>query len=244
MSSICDWPAPRSQRDIQVFLGFANFYWRFVTYFSWIIQPLTTLLVGGKVGHFSKVFELTKEARTTFKELKVAFTTAPVLRHYNANLPVRLETDTSSFAILGILSQQNNEESPEKCHWHPMAFWSHQMLPVEWNYHAGQTELLAIVMVCKHWHHYLDGADTPVNILSDHGNLRNFMTMKELTGRLAQWWELLLGFRINIVWCPGKDNLVDSPSHRLDYENGTPGAPVGYTGPLQPVMPMSRATKC
>ena len=199
VSSIHDWPAPRSHHDIQVFLGFMNFYQHFVMYFSWIVQPLTMLLVGGKVGHFSKVFKLTKEVRTTFEELKVAFTTAPVLWHYNTNLPVRLETDASSFAILGILSQQNNEESLEKCHWHPMAFWPCQMLPVEWNYHAGQMELLAIMMACKHWHHYLDGVDTPVNILSDHGNLRNFMTMKELMGRLAWWWELLLGFQINIV---------------------------------------------
>ena len=213
MSSIHDWPAPRSHHDIQVFLGFVNFYWCFVTYFSWIVQPLTALLVGGKVGHFSKVFKLTKEARTAFKELKVAFTTAPVLWHYNANLPVRLETDTSSFTILGILSQQNNKESPEKCHWHPVAFWSCQMLPAEQNYHAGQMELLAIVMACKHWHHYLDSADAPVNILSDHSNLRNFMTMKELMGRLAQWWELLSGFWINVVWCPGKDNPADGPSH-------------------------------
>ena len=150
MSSIHDWPAPRSHHDIQVFLGFVNFYWCFVAYFSQIVQPLTMLLVGGKVGHFSKVFKLTKEVRATFEELKVAFTTAPVLQHYNTNLLVRLETDASGFAILGILSQQNNEESLEKCHWHPMAFWSCQMSSTEWNYHARQTELLAIVMACKH----------------------------------------------------------------------------------------------
>ena len=156
-------------------------------YFSWIIQPLTALLVGSKVRHFSKAFELTKEAHTTFKELKVAFTTVLVLWYYNANLPVRLETDASSFAISGILSQQNNEKSPEKCHWHPMAFWSCQILSVEWNYHAGQRELLAIMMACKYWHHYLDGVDALVNIFSDHSNLRNFMTIKELMGRLAQW---------------------------------------------------------
>ena len=70
------------------------------------------------------------------------------------------------------------------------------------------------------------------------------MMMKELMGRLAQWWELLLGFQINVVWHLGKDNLMDGPSRQLDYENGIPGAPVGYTGPPQPVMPMSRAAKC
>ena len=104
VSSIYDWPAPRSHHDIQVLLGFVNFYQHFIAYFSWIVQPLTALLVGGKVERFSKVFELTKEAHTTFEELKVAFMTAPVLQHYNTNLPVRLETDASSFAILGILS--------------------------------------------------------------------------------------------------------------------------------------------
>ena len=150
MSSIHNWPAPRSHHDIQVFLGFVNFYQHFVIYFSWIVWPLITLLVGGKVGCFSKVFELTKEVCTTFKELKVAFTTAPVLWHYNTNLPVRLETDTSSFAISRIFSQQNNEKTLEKCHWHPVAFWLCQMSPVEWNYHAAQMELLAIMMVCKY----------------------------------------------------------------------------------------------
>ena len=104
VSSICDWPAPRSHHDIQVFLGFVNFYQCFVTYFSWIVQPLTALLMGGKVGCFSKMFELTKEMHTTFEELKVAFTTAPVFWHHNTNLPVRLKTDTSGFTILRILS--------------------------------------------------------------------------------------------------------------------------------------------
>ena len=116
MSSIYDWLALQSHHDIQVFLGFANFYQHFITYFSWIVQPLTTLLVGDKVGCFSKMFKLTKEVCTTFEELKVAFMTVPVLWHYNADLPVKLEIDTSGFAILGILSQQNNKDTPEKCH--------------------------------------------------------------------------------------------------------------------------------
>ena len=96
------------------------------------------------------MFELTKEVHATFEELKVAFRTVLVLWHYNTNLPVRLETDISSFAILRILSLQNNGETLEKCHWHPIAFWSHQILLTEWNYHTRQTELLAIMMVCKH----------------------------------------------------------------------------------------------
>ena len=172
------------------------------------------------------------------------FTTAPILWHYNTNLLVRLETDVSGFTISGILSQQVTGDDPEAKHWHPITFWSRQMLPAEWNYHTGQHELLAIVMACKHWWHYLDGADTLVNVLSDHGNLRNFMTMKELTGRLAWWWELLSGFRINIVWCLGKENPADGLLRSSDYKTWTPETSVGYIRPLQAPMLMSRAAKC
>ena len=38
------WPEPKSVRDIQVFLGFANFYWRFIQGFSKIAAPLTSML--------------------------------------------------------------------------------------------------------------------------------------------------------------------------------------------------------
>ena len=38
------WPEPKSVRDIQVFLGFANFYRRFIQGFSRIAAPLTSML--------------------------------------------------------------------------------------------------------------------------------------------------------------------------------------------------------
>ena len=129
----------------------------------------------------------------------MAFTTTPILQHYDTDLLVWLETDISGFTISRILSQQVTGDNPRAKHWHPIMFWSRQILLTEWNYHMGQHELLAIVMVCKHWQHYLDGADTLVDVLSNHRNLHNFITMKELTGRLAWWWELLSSFRINVV---------------------------------------------
>lgn len=39
-----NWPEPKSMRDIQVFLGFANFYRRFIQSFSKIAGPLTLML--------------------------------------------------------------------------------------------------------------------------------------------------------------------------------------------------------
>ena len=60
------------------------------------------------------------------------------------------------------------------------------MTPAERNYGTGDRELLAIVMVFKQFRHYLEGAAHPVEVLTDHENLRTFMTTKELRGRQAR----------------------------------------------------------
>jgi hypothetical protein len=50
VDTICDWPIPTTYREVQVFLGFANFYWRFVKDYSKIVRPLTGLLKGSVKG--------------------------------------------------------------------------------------------------------------------------------------------------------------------------------------------------
>lgn len=48
VATIEEWPAPRSFREVQVFLGFANFYRRFIKNYSKIVAPLTALTKGAK----------------------------------------------------------------------------------------------------------------------------------------------------------------------------------------------------
>ena len=47
IENIKDWPLPESVRDIQVFLGFTNFYRRFIRGCSRITGPLTELTRSG-----------------------------------------------------------------------------------------------------------------------------------------------------------------------------------------------------
>lgn len=104
------------------------------------------MLKGGTQGKFKRVtFTFTTEARTSFLNLREAFTTAPLLRHFDPLLPIRMETDVSGFAISAILSQAH----PETGHWHPIPFWSRKKSPAERNYGIGESEMLAIVEACK-----------------------------------------------------------------------------------------------
>ena len=165
--TIREWPEPKKHRDMQVFLGFTNFYRRFIHRYSAVARPLSGLLEGAKNGKFSEPFIFTEAARKVFQELKGAFTKAPMLTHYDPEMPIRLETDTSGKAISGIISQQRaDRDDKSQMHWHPVAYWSRKMTPAERNYDTGDAELLAIVMSCKQWRHYLEGAAHPITILT------------------------------------------------------------------------------
>jgi transposase InsO family protein len=240
VTTVRDWPEPTSHRDVQVFLGFANFYRRFIHGFSKIARGLSDLLKGGKAGRFKGPFRLTEEARESFECLKKAFTTAPVLQHYDPRQPIQVETDASGFAIAGILRQPGKD--PKQAHWHPVAFWSRKMTPAERNYGVGDMEMLAIVMAFKQWRHYLEGATHPIRVITDHANLRSFMTTKELSRRQARWWELMSGYSFEITYRPGSSNPADPPSRRSDYEqeDDSPGrSPQRTDGTLRGTAPGS-----
>ena len=222
VETVEDWPQPKTFRELQVFLGFANFYRRFIRNYSRIAAPLTNLLKGSQSGRKTGPFEFGADAKLAFERLKATFTQAPLLRHFNPEKPIRLETDASGFAIAGILSQPGEEpdSSQKQAHWHPVAFWSRKMIPAERNYETHDAELLAVVMCFKHWRHYLEGSRFPIVVITDHNNLRYFMTTKELTRRQARWAERLSAFDFEIVHRAGKVNPADGPSRRPDYEPG------------------------
>jgi hypothetical protein len=69
IQTIAEWPVPASHRDIQVFLGFANFYRRFIRNFSKIAKPMSDMLKGGKAGKFTAVFRPTPEIVNAFRRL-------------------------------------------------------------------------------------------------------------------------------------------------------------------------------
>ncbi|KAJ1038252.1 hypothetical protein NDA10_003212 [Ustilago hordei] len=114
--TVKEWPMPESIHDIQRFLGFANFYRRFIAHFARIAKPLTALVK--PIERFKK-FELPEEAQQAFHKLIQAFTSAGVLQHFDYHLPTRLETDA-------------------------MAFYSRKMSSAEKNYEIHDKELLAV----------------------------------------------------------------------------------------------------
>src|SRR5579859_8140581 len=143
VDSITSWPALKSPHDIHVFLGLANFYWRFIKNFSELATPITTRL------RKNRKFQWTDEAQSAFDELRTAFTSAPILRHFDPSLPVVLEADSSDFAVGSVISQKD----PENGVLHPITFHSRKFNSAELNYEIYNKEMLAIVETMDQYRH-------------------------------------------------------------------------------------------
>jgi transposase InsO family protein len=206
---------PRSYRDLQVLLGFCNFYRRFIRDYSAIARPLTSLLKGSQNGRKSGDFnkEWGSQQYQAFLALLGAFQTAPLLRHYDPKLAIRLETDASDAALSSILSQLQKDTNQ----WHPIAFFSKQFKGAEVHYSTPDKELMAIVESFKHWRHYLEGSRHIIKVWSDHQNLQGFMRQPKINGKQARWLVYLTPYDFIIRHRPGLLNPADGPSRRPDY---------------------------
>ncbi len=193
VKAILDWPVPRKVKDIQSFLGFTNFYCRFIHEYSDIVIPLTHLTCKGTPWKFDD------KCMAAFNELKQAFTHAPILTHWVPDRQLVVETDASDYAIAAILSIYLEDREI-----HPIAFLSRSLHNAELNYDTHDKELLAIFEAFKYWHHYLEGFADPINIVTDHKNLEYFSTTKILTRRQVRWSKYLSQFNLVIRFRPGK----------------------------------------
>ncbi len=178
VEAITSWPLPSSIKELQRFLGFSNFYRRFISNYSTITSPLTDLLKG-------KAKSLAWNPNTTeaFNKLKRAFTSAPLLVHPSPRLPFVVEVDASTTGVGAVLSQQQG--TPPKLHL--CAFFSCKLSPAERNYDIGNRELLAIKLALEEWRHWLEGAAHPFLVLTDHKNLQYLREAKRLNPRQARW---------------------------------------------------------
>ena len=134
VQTVLDWRTPCSVRDVQCFLGIANFYRKFIKEHSAIILPLTQLT------QKNQSFIWTPGAAKAFMDLKKAFTFAPILARVDPHKPFVIEVDASDFALVSILSQQGVDGQL-----HPVAIHSRKFNAAEINYEVHDKHLQAIV---------------------------------------------------------------------------------------------------
>ncbi|KAG1121331.1 hypothetical protein G6F42_012533 [Rhizopus arrhizus] len=208
IKAIMEWPTPKSQHDIQVFLGFANYHRAFLKNYSKYTTPLTNLLQKGVN------FRWREKEEKAFNALKTLFTSKPVLKIFSPDKPCIMETDASDFAIGSVLSQYDDNNVL-----HPIAYFSRKLKSSEINYEIYDKEMLAIVDSFIHWRHYLQDPPHKTLVLTDHRNLEYFLDAKKLNRRQARYAIKLSDYNFVIQYRSATQNQrADALSRRPDFQ--------------------------
>ena len=212
IQSVVEWSVSRNIKKVQFFLGFTNFYRKFIEKYSKIASPLTELT------RKDQKFKWSPEAQKAFNELKKRFTSQLILMSFDPEKPITLETDASDRAIEACISQSDNKGCLQ-----PVAFYSRKFLSAEMSYEIHNKELLVIIDTFKQWRVYLKGLKHEVQVYSDHKNLLYFMTTKVLNWRQVRWSEELSQYNFRIHYWKGSENAkADALSQWADYLQDKP----------------------
>ena len=138
VKAVLEWKPPTNVKEVQSFLGFCNYYRRYIKNYSGVAKSITDLT------HKDRVFEWTAEAQKDMDALKKRFSEEPILVHNDPERLKRVETDSSDFAVGAVYSQLG-----EDGRWRPVAFFSRKLTPAELNYEIYDKELLAIVIALR-----------------------------------------------------------------------------------------------
>ena len=205
ISAVQKWPHPTSVTEVRSFLGLANFYRRFVQGYSRLALPLTELTKD------TAVFRWGDAEQKAFDTLKATLCSPPVLIIPDQTKPFALSCDACAYSIGAVLQQDLGRGLQ------PVAYFSAKLSDAERNYDVREREFMAIYRACLHWRPYLHGLQ-PFRLLSDHKSLLYYMTMPNLSGRLARWVEKMQEFDCGIEYIKGEANVVaDALSRRADH---------------------------
>jgi len=129
-----EWQVPRSMKDVQKFLGLANYYRWFVKDFAKIAKPLHEMM------RKETKWSWGERQQKAFEKLKEKFTTEPVLVTPDLDKEIRVEANASDFAMGGVLLMKCENEK-----WRPVAYISKSLNEAERNYKIHDKEILAII---------------------------------------------------------------------------------------------------
>ena len=177
LETMYKWPRPTKKKELLVFLGFANYYCRFIVNYSAKARALldVTQDVPFSCGH---------QQQQAFDELRTRSSSASILAQFDPTLATIMETDTSSQAIAGILSQYQVVNVAKQVH--PDAYHPKTLSAAQRNCPMHVKELVAILDSFQKWRDWLVGVE--VHVYADHQGLQYFHTKQNLNSRQVSWY--------------------------------------------------------
>lgn len=183
VKAILEAPTPGNVHQLRSFLGLLNYYGKFLPNLATLLHPLHALLKSGQPWVWSHHCEM------AFQKAKKTLADAPVLAHYDPQLPIVLAGDASSYGLGAVISHKMPDGSER-----PVAYASRTLTESEKNYSQIEREALSLVFGIKRFHKYLYGRHFLLH--TDHRPLTTIFGPKQgippLAAARMQRWALLL----------------------------------------------------
>jgi RNase H-like domain found in reverse transcriptase/Reverse transcriptase (RNA-dependent DNA polymerase)/dUTPase len=208
IKAISQWKEPQNKKELQLFLGFANYYRKFIEDYGSITKPMTKLTS-------NKTWTWGPNQQEAFDQIKKQMCTEPILLISQRDGLFKIKVDVSNYAKGAILYQEQDKI------FETIAYLSTAMSPAEQNYDAADKELSAIITALTHWHHYLMGATKDFEIWTNHKNLTYFRSPQKLNQRQAHLMQELSNYHFTLHHIPGEKNVkADTLSRLAEYKKG------------------------
>ena len=195
VQAIKEYPVPKCEKDVRAFLGLAGFYRMYIKNFASIATPLSKLLKK------ETKFVWSNEQQGAFDILRNSLTSDDVLAFPNFDRSFYVETDASEKGLGCVITQRQDNGK-----FKPISFASRTLNKAEKNYDTTNKEALAVIWALKKYKYILYGYK--ITVFTDHKPLTGVFTRTLPPGRLGRWALLVQDFDINIIYKPGKMNIV------------------------------------
>lgn len=200
---IKEWKLPKTGKELQRFLGFTNWYRRFIKNYATLTGPLYEI---SKKRNLEPFWD---EPRIKcFNDVKSEMIISPVLRTPDWTRKMIIQADASdkgTGAVLGQIDDEGNE--------YVIEYYSYKFTDREIKYAPTEKEMLAVLKAIRHFKYYIEFNN--LIIYTDHHALQYLMNMKVMSGRLSRWILELQPFVNQIKHRAGKDNVVPDALSRL-----------------------------
>ena len=211
IEAIQKWPVPRTVTDVRSFLGFTNYYRRFIKGYAQVAKPLNKLIAGENAKKKKKLVDWTEEHQKAFEELKAICSNPPILAFAKFDRPFILHTD-ASFTGLGAVLYQKQDDGTSRV----IAYASRTLNKAESNYDAHKLEFLALRWaVCEQFHEYLFGG--VFEVYTDNNPLTYILTTAKLDAQGQRWVAQLAQYNFQIFYRSGKLNIDADALSRIPW---------------------------
>ncbi len=203
-------PTPQDVKAVQRFIGFVTYLAKFLPRLSGVCEPFRRLLDKGIAWHWLPRHD------EAVQEIKRMITDKPVLKYYDIDKPVTIQSDASKNGLGCCLLQQGQ----------PAAFASRALTRTEQNYAQIEKECLSIVFACQRFHHYLYGRET-ITAETDHKPLVTIFKKSLLSApkHLQSMMLQLQNYNLNVVYKPGPEMYISDTLSRAALNKQVPNEP-------------------